>query len=137
MRAPLLALAFLASLNWPASADPKSEALQVVEKWAKAFTASDVDGIVSLYAPDALFLGTLSKTVVAKPEGIRKYFENALLNQSRKATIDEHTSMVLSDNVVVVTGFDNVAGNRGRVTFVLAKRGSDWKIVHFHRSRMP
>ena len=53
--------------------------------------------------------------------------------------------MVLSDNAVVMTGLDTVTGVRdgqpvssnGRVTFVLAKRGSDWKIVHFHRSAMP
>jgi hypothetical protein len=25
----------------------------------------------------------------------------------------------------------------GRVTFVIAKQGPDWKIVHFHRSAMP
>jgi hypothetical protein len=25
----------------------------------------------------------------------------------------------------------------GRVTFIVAKRGAEWKIVHFHRSGMP
>jgi hypothetical protein len=52
---------------------------------------------------------------------------------------------VLSDTAVVVTGLDTVTGARdgkpfsgnGRVTFVVAKRGSDWQIVHFHRSSMP
>jgi hypothetical protein len=28
-------------------------------------------------------------------------------------------------------------GNAGRPTFVVAKRGADWKIVHFYRSAMP
>jgi hypothetical protein len=45
----------------------------------------------------------------------------------------------------VISGLDATAGvrdgkpfsNPGRVTFVVAKRGSDWKIVHFHRSAMP
>ena len=53
--------------------------------------------------------------------------------------------MVLSDTAVVVTGLDTVTGVRegtpysanGRVTFVVAKRGSEWQIVHFHRSAMP
>jgi hypothetical protein len=27
--------------------------------------------------------------------------------------------------------------DRGRVTFVIAKRGDDWRIVHFHRSALP
>ena len=146
MREMLIAVALLASLCSTAIAGPKEDALQVVEKWAKAFTDSDVDGIVKLYAPDALFLGTGSKTVVVKPEEIRKYFEQALLsNRPRGASLDSHSAMVVSDTAVVVTGLDTVTGVRdgkptsanGRVTFVVAKRGSEWQIVHFHRSAMP
>ncbi len=146
MRELLVALALLASLCSTANAGPKEEALQVLEKWTKAFTDSDVDGIVKLYAPDASFLGTSSKTVVLKPEEIRKYFEQALLsNRPRGATLGSYSAMVLSDTAVVVTGLDTVTGVRdgkpvsanGRVTFVVARRGSDWQIVHFHRSAMP
>ena len=146
MREILIAVALFASLCSTAIAGPKEDALQVVEKWAKAFTDSDVDGIVKLYAPDALFLGTGSKTVVVKPEEIRKYFEQALLsNRPRGARLDSNSAMVVSDTAVVVTGLDTVTGVRdgkptsanGRVTFVVAKRGSDWQIVHFHRSAMP
>jgi uncharacterized protein (TIGR02246 family) len=117
-----------------------------VEQWAQAFTDSDVDGIVKLYAPDALFLGTSSKTIVTKPEEIRQYFERALLSdRPRGAKLGDHSVMILSDTVVVVTGLDTVTRVRdgtpvsanGRVTFVVAKRGSDWQIVHFHRSAMP
>jgi uncharacterized protein (TIGR02246 family) len=136
----------LAAFCSSAIAGPKEDALQVLEKWTKAFTDSDVDGIVKLYASDALFLGTGSKTVVVKPEEIRKYFEQALLNnRPRGASLDSHAAMVLSDTAVVVTGLDTVTGvrdgkpfsNNGRVTFVVAKRGADWQIVHFHRSAMP
>ena len=146
MREMLIAVALFASLCSTAIAGPKEDALQVVEKWAKAFTDSDVDGIVKLYAPDALFLGTGGKTVVVKPEEIRKYFEQALLtNRPRSARLDSHSEMVVSDTTVVVTGLDTVTGVRdgkptsanGRVTFVVGKRGSDWQIVHFHRSAMP
>ena len=146
MRELLFAVALFASLCSTVIAGPKEEALQVLEKWTKAFADSDVDGIVKLYAADALFLGTGSKTVVVKPEEIRKYFEQALLNnRPRGATLGSHSAMVLSDTTVVVTGLDTVTGvrdgkpfsNNGRATFVLAKRGSDWQIVHFHRSAMP
>jgi uncharacterized protein (TIGR02246 family) len=145
MRNLLIAVVF-ASLCSTAIAGPKEDALQVVEKWAKAFTDSDVDGIVKLYAPDATFLGTGSKNVVVKPEEIRKYFEQALLsNKPRGAKLDSHSAMEMSDTAVVVTGLDTVTGVRdgqpvsanGRVTFVLAKRGAGWQIVHFHRSAMP
>ncbi len=146
MRKFLVAVALFASLCSAAVAGPKEEALQVVEKWTKAFTASDVDGIVKLYAPDALFLGTGSKTLVTKPEEIRKYFEAALLsNRPRGATVGDHSVMALSDTAVVITGMDTVTGTRdgktfsanGRVTFVVGKREPGWQIVHFHRSAMP
>lgn len=146
MRKLLLVVALFASLCSVAFAGPREEALQVVEKWTKAFTESDVDGIVKLYAPDALFFGTGSKTLVTKTADIRKYFEAALLsNRPRGATVGDHSIVVLSDTVVAITGLDNVTGTRdgkiysaiGRTTFVVAKRDSGWQIVHFHRSAMP
>ena len=142
----VFAFALITSLCSTAIAGPKEDALQVVERWTKAFTDSDVDGIVQLYAPDALFLGTGSKAVVTKPEEIRKYFEQALLsNRPRGAKVGDHSVMVVSDTVVVIAGLDTVTGVRdgtpfsanGRVTFVVARRGSGWRIVHFHRSAVP
>ena len=146
MRKLLFAVALFVPLCLTAIAGPKEDALQVLEKWTKAFTDSDVDGIVRLYAPDALFLGTGSKTVVVKPEEIRNYFAQGLLNnRPRGAKLGDYSVMVLSDTAVVVTGLDTVTGVRdgkptsanGRFTFIVAKRGSDWQIVHFHRSAMP
>jgi uncharacterized protein (TIGR02246 family) len=127
-------------------AGPEEDALQVVEKWAAAFRASDVDAIVALYAPDALFLGTGSRTVVRKTEEIRQYFERALLtDRPRGAVLESHSVLALSDGAVVITGLDTTAAVRdgktisspGRVTFVVAQRGAEWKIVHFHRSAVP
>ena len=146
MRQLLLAAALIALSCSTAIAGPKEDALQVLEKWTKAFTDSDVDGIVKLYAADTTFMGTGSKTVVVHADEIRKYFEQALLNnRPRGATLGNHSVMVLSDTAVIVTGLDTVTGVRdgkpfsanGRVTFVVAKRGSNWQIVHFHRSAMP
>ena len=117
-----------------------------MDKWTKAFAASDVDAIVSLNAPDALFMGTGSQTVVTEPAAIRKYFEDALLTRRpRAAPISSSEVMVLSDTAVVIAGLNTSTGvldgktfsNPGRITFVIAKRGSEWKIVHFHRSAMP
>jgi len=125
---------------------PREEALDVVAKWAKAFTEADVDGIVKLDAPDALFFGTGSKALATTPEGVRAYFEQALLvNQPKSALLGEHSVAVLSDTTVVVAGLDAAGGVRdgkpdsaeGRVTFVLAKRSDGWQIIHFHRSAKP
>jgi uncharacterized protein (TIGR02246 family) len=145
MRNLLLSLVVL--IAWPIAsfAGPKEDALLVVEKWDKAFVASDVDGMIKLYAPDATFVGTSSKAPVVKTEGIRGYFENAFLTKFQSATFKEYAATVLSDTTVLVTGLDVIDGIRdgrpvhaeGRVTFLVAKRGSDWQIVHFHRSAMP
>jgi uncharacterized protein (TIGR02246 family) len=134
------------SLSSPAIAGPQEDALVVLERWTKAFADSDVDAIVKLYAPDTLFMGTGSKTVVTDPAEIRSYFEEALLTRRpRGAPMRDQKVMALSDEVVVVAGLNDSTGvtdgkpftNPGRVTFVLAKRGPNWQIVHFHRSAMP
>src|SRR3954462_7031256 len=146
MRASASAVALLVLLSSASVAGPREDALQVLEKWAKAFTDSDVDAIVKLHASDALFMGTASKNVVVKTEGIRAYFENALLNnRPRGAKLADYTALVLSDTVVAVSGLDQLTGVRdgnpfsttGRVTFVIAKRGPHWQIVQFHRSPVP
>ncbi|WP_407523630.1 SgcJ/EcaC family oxidoreductase [Methylobacterium oryzisoli] len=145
MRTVLVGLATL-SFTSAAPAGPQEHALDVLQRWTEAFAASDVDAIAKLYAPDALFMGTGSKTVVTDPADIRRYFEDALLSRRpRAAVITSQHVMVLSDEAVLITGLNDSTGvldgrpfsNPGRVTFVIAKRGSDWKIIHFHRSAMP
>jgi uncharacterized protein (TIGR02246 family) len=129
-----------------AIAGPKDDAVQVVERWAKAFTAADVEAIVSLYAPDAVFMGTVSKTIVTTPEDIRKYFQVALLGKRRFVASFVQTSVTAAaETAFVITALDKLVvtteGNTeevfGRVTFVVAKRESNWKIISFHRSAMP
>ena len=124
---------------------PGQEAMRVVERWATAFHESNIDAIVELYAPDALFFGTGSKALVTTPEQIREYFQGLNRDKPRGAQLLEHAVKVIADDVVLVTGLDRVTGVKegkpyqadGRVSFLLEKRGSDWKIVHFHRSALP
>jgi uncharacterized protein (TIGR02246 family) len=145
MRKLLSAMTLIASVTL-AHAGPKEDAYQVVEKWAKAFTDGDVDAIAKLYAPDALMIGTAGKVVMTRPDQIRKYFEVALnTNKPRTATLNSSEALVADDSTVVIAGFDTITGVKdgqpvvglGRVTFVIAKRGSDWMIVHLHRSPLP
>ena len=138
------ALALSACRSTPAN--PEKDALQVVQRWATAFNESNVDAIVSLYAPDALFFGTGSKSLVTSPAQIRSYFEAALQkDKPRGAELLDHSVKVVSDQLVIVSGLDRVSGTKdgnvyhsdGRVSFVLEKRGESWQIVHFHRSALP
>jgi uncharacterized protein (TIGR02246 family) len=147
-RLPRLSLACV-MLLFACKSDTTSSAnaaMHVVERWATAFKESNVDAIVSLYAPDASFFGTGSKTLVSTPAQIRSYFETGLQrDKPRGAELREPSVRVASDDVVIITGLDSVSGTKdgsvyhaeGRVTFVVEKRGADWQIVHFHRSAMP
>ena len=142
----LLAVILIASVS-SAHAGPKEDARQVVANWSIAFTDGDVDAIARLYAPEALMIGTMGKVVLTKPEEIRKYFEAAFksIDKPRTANLDSSEALVVDDTTVVIAGFDTIAGTRdgqqiiakGRVTFVVAKRGSGWMIVHLHRSPLP
>jgi uncharacterized protein (TIGR02246 family) len=145
MRKLLVALAMFAWLCSGAVAGPKEEAFQVLEEWTEAFTASDADAMMKLYAPDALFFGTGSQTLITTTEGIRKYFEFFKVDRPRTAVIGDFSTMVLSDTVVLFTGLDTLSWTRdgkaniayGRWTFVVANRDSGWRVVHFHRSAKP
>jgi hypothetical protein len=55
MRNLLLAVTLIVTMPVTVIAGPKEDAYQVVEKFKRAFDASDVQGIVSLFAPDAVF----------------------------------------------------------------------------------
>jgi uncharacterized protein (TIGR02246 family) len=135
---------------WSDSMSPadaaKIHALRIVDQWIQAFAASDVDGIVKLYAPDALFIGTSSTTVVTETAGIRQYFEQALLTRRPRGAVNSDAQvLVLSDDTVLVTALNTTTGVNdgqpfcmaGRVSFVITRRNDTWKIVHFHRSAMP
>ena len=133
------------SLSSPAIAGPKEDALQVLDKWVQAFNASDIEGIVSLYSPDALFIGTGSKEVGTNPEYFRTYFQSLKRDMPRGAKLESYSALELSSTVVLISGLDTVSGTKdgvvfhrpGRASFVLAKRADKWQIVQFHRSAMP
>ena len=90
MRKLLLACALF--LIWPvaASSGPKEDALLVVEQFKKAFDASDVEGVVKLFAPDAVFLGTVSPVLATKTDQIDKYFQGLRQFMPRSITIEDH-----------------------------------------------
>jgi uncharacterized protein (TIGR02246 family) len=125
---------------------PEGQAVEVVKRWANAFPEADVEGLVKLFAGDATFLGTTSRALVSDIDGIRAYFQDALLqNRPRTARLLTYTVTAISDAAVMVTGLDEVTGVKqghpyssfGRVTFILERREPEWKIVHLHRSAMP
>ena len=70
-----------------AVAGPKEDAFQVIEQFKTAFDASDVQGIVKLFARDVAFLGTISPKLVTTAEDIDAYFQGIKTDTPRKITI--------------------------------------------------
>jgi uncharacterized protein (TIGR02246 family) len=120
-----------------------TEALAVMERWNRAYAASDIDTIMQLFATDALLVGASSKTVVSGHAQIREHFEKGFLNQRKRVLGATQENDVLSESVVVVTQYSAWTNAPDgytfpdRITFILAKRDAGWLIVHFHGSATP
>ena len=123
---------------------PRAEgALEIVDRWREAFVAANVDELVKLHAPDALFMGTGSKDIIEGREEIRKYFEDLFRKHKPRDATSGHSNRALSEDILVVTG--TIASTRvvdgegvpDRVTFVIVRRDGQWLIEHFHSSAVP
>lgn len=127
------------------AAGPMAEASGVTDRWVAAYNAGDAEGIVKLYAPDAILLGTRSPIISQGTAAIRTYF-SALVNPAtgNKIVFDDQRVIVLGDlHGVLVTGFytflRGAAATRdpARFSMLIAKRGDAWLIVHHHSSVRP
>lgn len=144
-----IALFFAAALwSTPLWAGPREDALATFEKFFEYFRTNNHDQLLSLFPPDALFIGTISPELVTEPEGLRAYFVRALSGERGevRARVFDITATALSDEVVLVTAawqsertLDGVMTTNGpsRNTSVMHKRGERWFIVQFHNSWKP
>jgi uncharacterized protein (TIGR02246 family) len=140
LRAMLLVLATLVPIT--ASAGPPEDVAAALDRWASAFNANDVDTLMKLYTPDAVFVGTTGSTLIEGNDGIRKYFSR-LEKSGDKVSIGIRKIVVLDDNVAYVTGFNEFTASRNGetrksptgFTMVLVKGGNEWLIAHQHSSR--
>jgi hypothetical protein len=112
MRKLLLACALLVSVPIAAFAGPKEDAFQVIEQFKKAFDTSDVEGVVKLFAPEAIFLGTVSPKLTTKTEDINAYFQALRTDMPRKVVLGEYSTLVLSDTAVLFAGMDQFSSTK-------------------------
>jgi uncharacterized protein (TIGR02246 family) len=125
------------------TAGPAEDGSAVIDRWSAAYSANDRDLLVSLYAPDAILLGTTSPIISQGTEAIRKYFE-MLPDSGRRNAITERNIIVLGDDAVVGTGFytfsravENDTPRPSRFTMLMVKRDGQWMIAHHHSSLRP
>jgi uncharacterized protein (TIGR02246 family) len=142
-----LLLAFIVVLICPMTAvsGPKEDAFQVVEQFKKAFDTSDVEGVVRLFAPDAVLLGTQSPILATKTEQIESYFQGLRQFMPRSVIFEDYSTLVVSETAVLFAGLDTFTQtNDGktvtrpvRFTMLIVKTDQGWRIRHFHSSARP
>jgi uncharacterized protein (TIGR02246 family) len=145
MRKFLLVCATL--LVWPvtAFAGPKEEAFLIVEQFKKAFDASDVEGVIKLFASDGVLLGTASPILATGTEQVGKYFQSLRRCVACSILIEEYATIVISESAVLFAGMDtfslmqdrNVVNKPARFTMLITKSDKGWRISHFHSSFRP
>jgi uncharacterized protein (TIGR02246 family) len=127
------------------SAGPVDEANALINRWTAAYNAGDAEGIVKLYTPDAVLLGTRSPIISQGTEAIRAYF-SALVKPTtgNKIVLDDRRTIVLGDlRAVLVTGFYTFlrgaasTPDPARFTVLVVNRGGVWLIAHHHSSVRP
>jgi len=109
MKHILLLSTVLVLLGVPAlvPAGPKEDAQAVFDKFLTAFTAANVDEVVGLFAPEALFWGTTMRDLATTPDAIRQYFSpmsRRKPNESKASALGPASTLVLSDNTVLGPG---------------------------------
>lgn len=123
----------------------EEEVLAVARRWDAAFAASDIETVLALFAPSAIFIGTLSPGATTRPADLRDYFELALRGRARAARTEDPRIRAIGADAAIVTG-TSITGElkdgawiegRGRLTLVFERHPEGWRIVHFHRSAMP
>ena len=120
----------------------------VFDRFLTAFSAADVDAVVGVFWPDALFWGTTMPNLATTPEAVREYFNRAIGSRKPnelKATPLKTSALVVSDSAVLISGLWQVERivdgkptiTTPRISIVVTKRGNSWRIAQFHNSVRP
>jgi uncharacterized protein (TIGR02246 family) len=123
----------------------KSQISAATAAWVEAFNARDAQRIASLYAPDAVFWGTISSTLRLTPEAVLEYFQSSVARRPklRMTLVDEHPRVF--GDIAINTGAytsreprdEGEVVQASRFTFVYRWQGGRWMIIEHHSSRVP
>ena len=144
-----LAIAAFLAFPFHACAGPKEDGQAIFDKFLTSYTAADIDAVVGLFWPDALFWGTQLPNLATTPEAVRDYFKELVKRKpnERKATLVEAPSvLVVSDSAVLISGLwqtesmvdgKPVVGAPLRISIAVTRRGDQWLMSQFHNSPRP
>lgn len=145
--AAVLAIAPAAAQDTGSGADDDTIAgvRAATSAWIEAFNTRDARRIAALYAPDAVFWGTISPTIRITPDAVLTYFEDSARRRPLlRMELGETHVRVFGETALNSGYYTSVDTKDGaevrqslRFTFVYRRDGDRWSIVSHHSSRMP
>lgn len=122
------------------------QAKSIVLNWVDRVNAGDLDGVINLYAEDAILLPTFASNIFINSDEITAYFSMLSARPGLRVELDEaeFRATNVRDNIVSIVGkytfyFDQEGQSTAypsRFTFVVALN-SDHPISHHHSTVLP
>ena len=122
-------------------AGPEEDGAAAIDRWVAAYNANDLDALMKAYAPDAILQGTSEPQINVGTADLRKYFRN-LPKGGSSNSIQERRMFVINDTTVLGVGIYTFKSGPARFSFLVVKRGNDWRdpasplVVDSQRTRL-
>ena len=121
------------------------EIKSAIAQWANAFSMPTSLEICSLYAEDAVLMGTLSPFYRNTPELIKEYFDSLFHQKERTVEITDIHVQTYADTATCSGLYtfhwkshdEHRVNLQARFTFVLVRQSERWLIIHQHSSALP
>lgn len=151
MKKNILCIAFISAMLLMTAAFGAAEEEQQIRKsyyqWVRAMETAKGNPapVVSLYAPKAVLLATLSPLPLTSPEELERYFEKLTANKNLKIETKQMLLQFFPD-IAIVSGIyvfnftdknNKPVSLEARFSFVYHESQGKWLIVNHHSSLIP
>lgn len=123
-----------------------AQARKALMRWAEIVSSGELEGLLALYASDAILVPTMEDEVGGHADERRAYFESFLANPNLRCHIDSLRKRISHKlGTVVVGGHYTFTFEKGdveqtvpaRFLFTFEEIDGTWLITGHHSSRMP
>lgn len=125
--------------------DQQFAAKEVLTQWMEALKRRSADALTDLYSDQAVLIPTLAPDLQRSPLALHKYFTMLTAREALRVVLLQEDFRMLGKNAAIHAGiyrfeFQDETGEQSlpaRFTFVYAREGTEWKILHHHSSQLP
>jgi uncharacterized protein (TIGR02246 family) len=124
--------------------DEEARVRGLIEDWARAARASDLDGIMAAYAPDILAFDAIAQLQFKGAQAYRKHWEACIAMCSGPLVFEIHDLNIAAGDDVAFAHYLLKCGGTGedgkdqtgwmRATVGFRRRSGKWMVVHEHFS---